>query len=368
MTARNHHYVPQFYFRNFSPGGPEGGDVRLINLARRKYIATTSIKGQCYRVGFHDYKPGLESALGKLEALAAPAIRGIISSGVPPEPRSQDHQALAAFTAIQRSRTHTAAVTSDKMADRMFKIAYEDEAKRRGIDVSNYEIKSPFPVALPLGVAAKCSPLAMRLGVHVFVNETSEEFITSDNPVVAHNQYCEGINNRGVLGWYSTGIQIFLPVSPRHVVLLYDTRVYAVGMKKHRRASQIVDVSEVRSFNAFQIVVASENLYFRDATMGSRLLAQIEQLASKRRIKRNITVQSEAVAKGDGTSELIHQYERIIPLKFQARSVRIKRGMRRISLDERARMPDTPEMPGDSWPRDETGVPMRYPAKRSFSA
>ncbi len=185
MTARNHHYVPQFYFRNFSPGGPEGGDVRLINLARRKYIATTSIKGQCYRVGFHDYKPGLESALGKLEALAAPAIRGIISSGVPPEPRSQDHQALAAFTAIQRSRTHTAAVTSDKMADRMFKIAYEDEAKRRGIDVSNYEIKSPFPVALPLGVAAKCSPLAMRLGVHVFVNETSEEFITSDNPVVA---------------------------------------------------------------------------------------------------------------------------------------------------------------------------------------
>jgi hypothetical protein len=138
-TVSNDHYVPQFYFRNFSPdrpdGGsnaPEGGSIRLINLVRRKFVPTASIKGQCKKAGFHDYKPGLESALGQLEGLAASAIRGITESSVPPALRSADHLALGTFMAIQRSRTLSAAENADKMADRMFKVAYGSHPRLEG--------------------------------------------------------------------------------------------------------------------------------------------------------------------------------------------------------------------------------------------
>jgi hypothetical protein len=367
----NDHYVSQFYFSNFSPDPldeepvrPKRGRIRLINLLRRKFVPNASIKGQCKKAGFHDYAPGLEFALGLLEGLASSAIRDLIKENMPPEPWSPGHQALADFTVIQRSRTLGAAENAEKMAARMFKVAYEEEAECRGVDPWQYGIRSRYPVAIPLSVAAQRAPIAMQLGLHVFVNETPEEIITNDNPVIAHNQFCEGINYRGVLGWNCAGIQIFLPVSPRHLLLLYDAQVYALDTKHGCRTSRIVDVAEIRTINAFQIVTARENIYFRDAAMAAPLLAQIERLASRRN-KRNITVQSLPVADCDGTSELIHQFERMVPLKLSLRSIGIKRSVRRISLDRRASMarsrgPSARLGPG-------AGAPLRYAARRAFS-
>jgi hypothetical protein len=364
----NDHYVPQFYFRNFSPNRtadrPERRSIRLINLVRRVFVPIASIKGQCKKAGFHDYGLGVEAALGQLEGLAASAVRGLIDADAPPEPWSRDHQVLARFTVTQRSRTLSAAEDADKMADRLFKVAYEEQAKRNGIDLSNYELRSRYPVAIPLSVAAQHVSIAMNLALHVFVNETSEEFITSDNPVIAHNQYCEGIDHRGVLGWDCSGIQIFFPVSPRHLFLLYDATVYALDTKHGRRTSRIVDVGEIRTINAFQIVTARENIYFRDAAMADPLLAQIERLASRRHRKRNVTVQSHPVADGDGTTELIHQFERMVPLKLSLGGVRIKRSMRRIPLDRRAAMFRTPERAAGHGP---DSSPLRYTGRRSFS-
>jgi Protein of unknown function (DUF4238) len=200
--------------------------------------------------------------------------------------------------------------------------------------------------------------------LHVFVNETSAEFITSDNPVIAHNQYCEGIKYRGVLGWGCVGIQIFVPVSPRHLLLLYDAKVYAIETNDGRRSSRIIDVAEIRNINSFQIVTARENIYFRDAAMAAPLLAQIERLAPRRRSRRNITIQTRPVANGDGASELVHQFERMVPLALSVGSVRIKRNLRRISLDRRAAMVRTPKPSAGDRP---DGFPLRYAARRSFS-
>lgn len=363
----NDHYVPQFYLRNFSPNGPEGGNIRLINLIGSKFIESASIKGQCKQAGFHDYKSGVEAALGQLEGLAAIAIKGIIEADVPPKLRSHDHETLAVFTIIQRSRTLSAAENADKMFDRMLKVAYEEDLKLDGINPSDYNIKSEHPVAIPLSVAAECAPITMQLGVHVFVNDTSEEFIISDSPVVAHNKYCEGIDYRGVLGWNCTGIQILFPISPRHLVLFYDTKVYAVGTRHERSASRIVDVEDVRNLNAFQIVAARENIYFRNAAMAGPLLVQMKQLDSQRRRKRQITVQTKPVVDGDGTSEIIHQFERMLALKFCVNGVRIKRNMKPIPLAQRAAMVRASKPSANNWPATGISSPVRYAVRRSFS-
>jgi hypothetical protein len=301
-----------------------------------------------------------------MEGLAASAIRALIETDMPPEPWSPGHESLARFTVIQRSRTFSAAENADKMTDIMFKVAYEESARRKGIDLSHYTLRSPYPIAIPMSVAIQCAPIAMQLGVHVLVNETPKEFITSDNPVIAHNRYCEGIDYRGVLGWDCAGIQILLPVSPRHLLLLYDSKVYAVDTGNGCRTSGILDVTEIDTLNGFQILTARENIYFRDPAMAAPLLAQVEQLASRRRNKRNITVQSHPAADGDGTSELIHQFERMVPLKLSLSSIRIKRNMRRISPDLRATMARSRGRSARSRPDTGAGPPLRYAARRSF--
>jgi hypothetical protein len=253
------------------------------------------------------------------------------------------------------------------MIDRIFKVAYDPVAKRKGVDLSHYALRSQYPVAIPLHVAIQCAPIAMQLGLHLFVNETPEEFITSDNPVIAHNQYCEGITYQGVLGWDCAGIQIFLPISPRYLLLLYDTKIYALDTKHGRRTSSIVDVAEIRTMNAFQIVTARENIYFHDAGMAALLLDQLRRLASRRRRKRNITVQSHPIAADDGTSELVHQFECMVPLKLSLSSIRIKRSMRRISLDRRATMVRSSGQSPRPKPDIGAGPSLRYAARRSFS-
>lgn len=353
--------------RNFSSDGLGRGSISLINLAKGRLVKGASIKGQCKKAGFHDYKAGVEAALGRLEGLASTAIKNIIETNTLPSVRSADHEALAVFSIIQRSRTLSAAEQADKMADRMFKVAYEKNMLGEGIDPSHFEIRSEYPVAIPLSVAAQCAPIALSLGMHLFVNDADEEFIASDNPIIAHNQYCEGISYQGVLGWGCSGIQILLPISPYHLLLFYDGEVYGSGARGNCNSSKISNISEVREFNAFQILGARENIYFSNAAMADPLFVQINRLKNQRQFKRHITVQTNPIASGSGTSEVVHQFERMIPLKFRQSALKIKRNLRRVPLRERASMVRTSFLQDGGGEGRSTGSSVRYTARRSFA-
>ena len=47
---RNHHYVPQFYFRRFSQ---DGHSICLLTRATGKTVALAPIKGQASKVGYY---------------------------------------------------------------------------------------------------------------------------------------------------------------------------------------------------------------------------------------------------------------------------------------------------------------------------
>jgi hypothetical protein len=124
----------------------------------------------------------------------------------------------------------------------------------------------------------------------------------------------------------------------------------------------------VRNINAFQIVNALENIYFCGASMAGPLISQIEQLAAKRKMKRIITVQTEEVPAGDDeTSEIIHQYEPLIPLALQLISLRIKRSVRRIKPSQRAMMQRAEGLRTAELTRGEPNSSVLYPVRRSFS-
>lgn len=374
MAVSNDHYVSQFYLRNFSPGSLIANDdevddrnIRLINLASRRFIPSASIKGQCKKAGFHNFSPGLETALGVLEGNAASAIRNVIQENRVPARDTFDHEALVVYAVFQRSRTEKVGEQADKASDRMFKLAYQSDPRLDGIDLSKYEFKSEYPIELPLGIASDMVPFGMQLGLHVFINETDEEFISSDNPAVSHNQFCEGIEYRGVIGWNCAGIQILLPLSPRHILLLYDSQVYALGGRRGRGTTRIVDVDDVKNLNAFQIVSARENVYFSGESMAKKLLLQVEQLNTVRQCKRIITVETESVSNEEGERSLLHQFERMAPLKFRVYGFRVKRNMKRIPLYQRGSMyRNPPPLSSDPGPNVLPGT-VRYPISRIIS-
>jgi hypothetical protein len=71
----------------------------------------------------------------------------------------------------------------------------------------------------------------------------------------------------GVTGWAAKGLQVFVPLSPRHTVVFHDGKIYKVGARK----SDVVFIpqrSDVDALNILQLLNARENVYFRDSKQG----------------------------------------------------------------------------------------------------
>jgi len=223
--AHRHHFVPQFYLRLFSA---DGRRVHLYNFSRDRLILGASIKGQCARYNFHDFAPGLEEAFAKLEGEVNEIILKILETRVLPPPNSEERETLGTYIVFQKLRTGRAASEVDATTDFIGKQLLKESPELDGADLDQFEIRDAYPIAIPLKVAAEVSWIVSDLRMHLFFNNTPREFITSDDPVIAHNQYCEGITHLGVTGLNNRGLQLFWPISPKHLVMLFDAVVYKV--------------------------------------------------------------------------------------------------------------------------------------------
>ena len=47
-------------------------------------------------------------------------------------------------------------------------------------------------------------------------------------PLMVAVLYCEGVTYQGVNGWNCAGIQVFWPISPKTLIVLYDRDTYVV--------------------------------------------------------------------------------------------------------------------------------------------
>lgn len=360
MGARcNHHVVSKLYLRKFSL---DGKSVCLINIDRDQFVPTASISGQCASRNFYGPDASLEEAFHPIETRAGAVISEILEHETLPPEGSEDMEALITFIVIQRSRAQAAARSHDAMTDKFAKLQVEGHPDLAEIDLDDYEIRNQYPVALPAQVAVDAVPQAWYLGAHLFLNNTAIDLITSDEPAVCHNQYCEGITYRGVCGWRSSGIQVPFPISPRVLVLLYDKQVYKVGDKKGQRVSYISNYSEIDQLNAFQILNATHNIYFMRKEGSKRLGLQVQQIAKKRPKSRWRFVHAVRMPEtSDETNELIHYYEPLLPQALALTGIEIWRRVRSIPLHKRSSLrrghaflgQRRKPRPGDQWERYE---------------
>ena len=103
------------------------------------------------------------------------------------------------------------------------------------------------------------------LEVCIVKNTTKKEFISSDNPSVLTNKlYFSHKNVKFVsFGFGSAGALFFLPLTPKLLLVVYDSDVYS--LPKEKGFHKIKSESDVDAVNYFQVMNCNNNVYMRDS-------------------------------------------------------------------------------------------------------
>lgn len=255
---KKHHFVPKVYLKNFSSNAKV---INLYNVAGDKFVLGAALKAQCYRDYFYGHEPTLEKALGTIEGVAAKLFREIVGSETPPEDGSVEYAELVTFIVFQRNRTIQAARAIEEMVSSMAKRVVSYHPEFNGELSDDIELSVSDPAVHGLKAASHTLPFAMDLTCKLLIAKPGSEFITSDNPVVFYNQALESVRGHHGIGTASKGLQVFFPISPACMILLYDGSVYKVGGRRERtvRLSQQRDMDQI---NTLVLANAEENIYF----------------------------------------------------------------------------------------------------------
>lgn len=258
---KKHHYVPRFLLKRFSR---DGKSIALYNIPSKTLVPRAPLKTQCYSDYLYGKDSAIEKMLAGVEGELATILRVMDTVLVPPPRLTEVHDALLFFVLSQKGRTQYAADALDEMFDGMMKNIFGKMFKdRHGIDLNQYNISFKEPALLAMSTQICAYPLLWDLEFKLLVNKTNEEFVISDNPVVFYNQLMSFRRFASNCGLAFKGLQIFVPLDPRKMLIFYDQDVYRVGSD----SKGVIDISnprDVYELNTLQFVSARENIYFSD--------------------------------------------------------------------------------------------------------
>ena len=158
--------------------------------------------------------------------------------------------------------------------------------EHRGTDI---RVEVTDPVGIALAPHLTCVLLISDLHIKLLRNDTDRPFITSDNPVVQYNQLLEQKTTLDcITGYGIKGIQIFIPITPRYMLLLYDSQVYYVGRKK-RKVVSIDKRHEIDQLNTLQIVNNIQMVYGNEGMTEEYITGLYVKTKSINRPRQSIT-------------------------------------------------------------------------------
>jgi hypothetical protein len=270
---KNQHYVPRCHFKPFTVGG-EGRAIHLFNIPNALPIPNAPVKGQCSKNYFHG-KDGLEDELANIEGMYGSIVHPLIDGRGPSS--FEDLSFLAAFSYLQYHRTKSAIQRKRygdlEMQDAAF---YNAPDQRPDFDLSDttlvHESIELFKDSAYYIDDLKCS---------VMRNNTSRDFVTSDDPAILTNRFYIQRLDRTDFGIASSGAILVLPLSPQFLFLAYDGRVYTMP-DKHGDIVTLNEVSDVLALNELQYLKASENIYFANWSERELIAREYEQARPRR--------------------------------------------------------------------------------------
>lgn len=294
------HFVPQFLLRHFGFKVSERIWRAWAFDIRTSRSWASNVEDIGHENGFYEASIGsqrieAEPLLKLADDEFAPVVNDVIQNCALPESPS-DQLTLAVFVATQRLRVPR--LRNDIEATRKYIV------ERFGPDVHGGESDKTFgeitanddrllSIRMFRQVPRYASILRDKCWF-LLTAPNSYRFIISDNPVSLHNEVDAGL--RGNLGIGSFGIQVYVPISPTHCLMLI-----CADYLKHRGAKgsgiwhcrgRPADLRNVDFVNQLQLLNAERFVYARDDTdfgIVRQLLAESPDLrrpSSERSVRR----------------------------------------------------------------------------------
>jgi hypothetical protein len=334
------HYIPQFYLRCFA-AAPDERRIGVYNPARGIYVPEASIARQACRSDFYGADGRLERALMQQESAIAPIIRRIADTGLVPAWNSPEHHGLVAFIVLMHRRTQYAAEATAEMVNKVMKLMAQGDPRAERLG-SEWRVVPKNPAMAAMFGASWLWPLALDLRMRVLRAGVAPGFVTSDNPVVFYNQYLEplrpGLGNDG-LG--CVGLEVFLPLSNRYVLLLYDAHTYRVGRRQECQVP-VTTRADLDAVNLLQAISSLRNLYFSPG-VPREYLDGIAKCALPFRSTAKSVVRKYEVA-GDAQGSLIHTRSAGVRCSLQLSFAALQRRTRHRKMPETAAWMRDPEI------------------------
>lgn len=200
-------------------------------IAKERFIPEAPIRGQACKDYFYGTDGHAEDTFGAIENATAPILKSIVG-GALPQPGSPDYQALMLYLALQHSRTLEAeaqfAEGSEHTMRAMLRTKFElegNETMLEGLDRVRIKRNNAIGESVMAGTIG--AMLLTDLALLLVQNDSDLPFVASDAPVVAHNRLFEATRSVGTAGYANVGLQLFLPLGPRLLLLCYDPAAYA---------------------------------------------------------------------------------------------------------------------------------------------
>lgn len=307
---KRHHFVPQFYLKRFSSGKRF---IRCWHKSSALVVPHASIKGQCAINNFYGWHDNIEWSLGIIEGKAASIFRQIDTDVMLPDSRSPEWQEILIFIALQSSRTQLSGRESDEIADYYYKLMLQHEAHLAGIDLNNFRIGSRFPAAFPMQIAMQAFPELNKLDSCLLINNSKTPFLTSDNPVVYYNGRYSKVDYMGVIGLTSLGLQIFYPISPSLMIVIFDPDSYK---RPSNTGLKFVRESDVIQLNMIHYMWSGEVVFWNSEEFDPSIRTIANHCDSYLPFERTKTTESERIETGDDEMRsLMHSFRAHAPIE-----------------------------------------------------
>ncbi len=269
---KKQHYVPQFLLKNFH-NSQSNKAISMYNIPNNLCVQSTSISKQACRDYFYSEDTDVEKILSIAESDANGIIKKIIQSVSIPGVEDNEYPKLLNFITLQLYRTKYIMDDVQAYHEQIAKIKKdmieshypEKHLERYQIKVNINKVKILFRFSLS-------SPLLSDLMMLILVNKTTKPFVISDNPVIVHNPLLFEKFNGNTEGICQIGTCMFLPISPKLCLLLYDSYYY--GIRNDNKVVVLNQEKDVFSLNILQCLNADINIFTND----TKYLPEVERI------------------------------------------------------------------------------------------
>jgi|GEM_PF-3549417 len=234
---KNQHYVPQHFLRGWSVDG----QISVYHIEDGPIPVKESIKHACSEDYLYGNPTHVEEKLGELESLHQKPLGRLRDGGTLPDIDLERRRLLLSFVATQRARSlltrqdidsgeHVIRdAIKDDLEDDVFdeRIEWHDDFT---IDEKEDRLTDASLRSIHMNLIIKCMFGHLFLGDLegvILRNVADEQFVVSDVRIVLDNPRFKQSQQKVLTGFSEAGLQIFCPIDPARVLLLYDPSVYS---------------------------------------------------------------------------------------------------------------------------------------------